>query len=98
MTATLKKMRSLNIIGRRWFERTNGNTYHTAQIIIDGKTVHKTGVRYGYGSQYNQSALEWLQENGYIGIPGPVSLWRWCDENGIEYEDMVMDFPRKRDL
>jgi len=35
------KMKSITVIGRRWFERINGNTYHSAEIIIDGTFVHK---------------------------------------------------------
>jgi hypothetical protein len=42
-------MKSLHIEGRRWFQRTAGNTYHTVRIFIDGECVHTSDRTYGYG-------------------------------------------------
>jgi len=31
---SFKRLESIMVVGRRWFERTNGNTYHTETNII----------------------------------------------------------------
>ena len=81
-----KKTRSIVIIGRKWFDKVNGNTYHTAEIIINGVPVHKTLFAYGYGDSYIQSARKWLKENKYLkGIEEHphCSLWVYCRNSGI---------------
>lgn len=102
-TATLP--RSITIIGRRWFQRTYGNTYHTASIIIDGETVHKTPKQYGYGSSYEDSAAEWLDQSGLVpprpqhanGSREPAwSFYR--DKLGIAWTSQAIDVSRERDL
>jgi hypothetical protein len=99
-----QQLKSLHIHGRRWFERTNGNTYHTVAIFVNGRSIHKTERVYGYGSQYQQSACEWLDANGYLPDierykwGGTESLWRYCDRRSIPFVDEVDDVPRRKDL
>lgn len=93
------KFRTLEIIGRRWFQRTYGNTYHTAEIIIDGDLVHKTPKAYGYGDQYVQSAAEWLVRKGYLSpLWAGKPLWQIRDDLGIKYRAQAIDVSRERDL
>lgn len=40
-------MKSLTIIGRRWFRRSYGGTYFTAVAIVDGVQCLKIGPEYG---------------------------------------------------
>lgn len=98
-------MQSLTIIGRRWFSRPNGNTYHTAQIIVDGETVAKTPMQYGYGNQYVWTAGQWLEDNGYMperkhhdNGSGESLFTYFRDDRGVAYEDITIDVDRKRDL
>lgn len=78
-------MKSLVIIGRKWFDKVNGNTYHTSEIIIDGEAVHKTGMQYGYGEQYVQTASQWLKDNNYIiSDKDYIPLWQYCRDNDIK--------------
>lgn len=103
-TATApEEMRTLTIIGRRWFRRGPGGTYHTAQIIVNGRTVHKTEEAYGYGEGYEQSAWDWLEANGYAlrrryGNGGSEAPWQYCQDRGITYERQAIDVPREKDL
>lgn len=97
-------MKTLHIHGRRWFQRTYGNTYHTATIYVDGEFSHKTGITYGYGDQYLQTARQWLKDNGHLfgiqekkGTPGE-SLWRFCERTGVKFVYDVDDVTRKKDL
>jgi len=102
--ARRRKAKSITLVGRRWFQRLNGNTYHSCEIIVDGVTVHKIDYCYGYGSQYSHNAKVWLHDNGFLpgletrdGTPGE-SLWGYCDRKGIILVDTVTDVSRKRDL
>ena len=95
---------SLMLVGRRWFERTNGNTYHSVSIYVDGKPVHKVDCEYGYGNQWEWTGMRWLIENGYLqeleryGNGGHESLWGYCEKHGIAYSAEVADVQRKKDL
>lgn len=95
---------SITIIGRRWFNRGPGNTYHSAEILVDGQQVGRIDFAYGYGDQYAFNSRQWLAKNGFL--PGiaekdgtPVeSLWRYCERHGINYSETVSDVKHKRDL
>lgn len=95
---------SITVIGRRWFQRGPGNTYHTAEILVDGVTVHKTPKEYGYGSCYEQTAAEWLESNGYItrkhyAHGGAEPLWQVIRERmGLNWQSTAIDVSRERDL
>lgn len=99
-----KPVKSITVIGRRWFQRTYGNTYHTAEILIDGVTVHKTARAYGYGSQYEDSAAAWLEAQGVIkrkayANGGHSPLWQVIrDEMGLNWQSTALDVARERDL
>ena len=53
--------------GQRWFDRGNGNTYHSVKITRckDGKTI-KHPITYGYGDAYRQTALKIMAENKWL--------------------------------
>lgn len=89
----MKKIESLEIYGKRWFQKSYGNTYHTATVVVNGEEL-KSGITYGYGNHYLTTAAELLKANGY-DIP---------DDNGkafammIKYEHSATDVKRKKDL
>ncbi len=99
-----KTMSILMVVGKRWFNRGPGNTYHSAAIYVDGDCVHKIDYAYGYGDQYLWNASLWLEENGYL--PGRThssngsreALWRYCERMGIKFSYNVSDVQRKKDL
>lgn len=99
-------MKTLTILGRRWFQKTYGNTYHTADIFIDGALVHTLSVSYGYGEMYLQNAFEWLEKTGHINPPRPRSKthnipqapFRWAQEHGVTFTHSVVDVSRRKDL
>ena len=97
------KIVSITIIGRRWFQRTYGNTYHTATILVNGQHVHKTAEEYGYGDQYVDTAARWLEKFGYMdrkkydnGGHEPARIW--AERNGIAFTYQAVDVARERDL
>lgn len=85
------KAKTITVLGRKWWDKENGNTYHTAQVMVNGETVGKTEFQYGYDDHYLQSAAEWLEKNGYItrkhyGNGGSQPLWAHCRDNNIHLE------------
>lgn len=54
-------------IAKRWFDKINGNTYHSVRVIRnpDGKTIYQP-FTYGYGDSYRQSALEVMLKEGWL--------------------------------
>lgn len=93
--------KSIVIIGRRWFGRGPGKTYHSAEVIVDGVHWGKVPYSYGYGDQYLESAAELLTSAGMIP---PVDhskhepLWYRCQSLGIAFTYSVSDVSRKKDL
>jgi len=98
VVAKKKKIEHIGIIGRRWFEKRNGNTYHTAEIFVNGRKVHKLGVSYGGGSMYEQNAVEWLKANGYFPKDASPILWHVAQDMGFTKDSGAIDVPRKKDL
>ena len=53
-----------HIEGRRWFQKSYGNTYHTAYIYQGGVCLVRLGPTYGYGEGFLQTAFQWLKTHG----------------------------------
>ena len=102
--SVLKAGDSITVIGRRWFRKSAGNTYTTAEIYVNGDCVHKTPMQGGYGDHYLTIAGDWLDANGYTARKKHANgscqpLWQYCrDEHGIGFVYSVSDVPRERDL
>ncbi len=101
------KPKLIVIIGRKWWDKGPGNTYHDAEIIVHGagKTViqHRTHMDSGYGEGYVQSAAQWLEAQGIIKLPryanGSVQpLWQYCQDNGIKLITSVVDVGSRKEL
>lgn len=88
------------IIGRRWFERTNGNTYHSVCVWVDGEFVGGESFVYGYGDQYIQTAMTLLANCRYLNRPldDKWPFTTWCRDNDIKLVYTVADVGRKKDL
>lgn len=87
-------MQAIHIEGRRWFQRTYGNTYHSVRVTVNGKS-HVIPMQYGYGEQYLQTAAAYLKSIGAMD----------CDYQGTAHLREVIgatwsvaDVARKRDL
>lgn len=98
-----RAMKSLTLIGRRWFRRGPGGTYCTVEIIVDGEHVHKSKPTGGYDDHYVTIAYEWLVDNGYLDVKrhdnGSLPpLWQVCQDRGISLTRSVSDVAREKDL
>nr|DAM59124.1 MAG TPA: hypothetical protein [Caudoviricetes sp.] len=90
----MKKIQTLRITAKRWYQRSYGNTYHVVKVIVNGDTVLKSGVTYGYENHYLTTTANLLRNNGY-DIPG----------NNAEAYSLMTRFPhtvedvkKKKDL
>lgn len=95
-------MKTLQLIGRLWRDKVNGNTYHTTEIIVDGVSVHKTPFDYGYGDSYIQSAVVWLNKTRKLRMQKHASgsytpLWRHCQNRRIALTTSVIKVKRRKD-
>ena len=59
-------MKNYTILARRWFDKINGNTYHSVKVYVNNKFVDEEKYSYGYGKQYLQTAHELLMKNGFL--------------------------------
>lgn len=103
-----------SISGKRWFQKTYGNTYHSVKIAalctmqdIDIKetwvTLGAVPFEYGYGDQYTQTGVDWLIANGYLDktpehANGNPSHYGWPFRQDNCIDTSVTDVTRKRDL
>lgn len=94
---TIKK---LELIGKRWLDRINGNTYFSAVAIYNGEVIKKIDFAYGYGDQ-------WLAEITTDLVVGQYQrgdrqpYWQFINEmekNGIAVFTACHDVKRKKDL
>lgn len=91
MTKKLKKNDVILIAGRRWFDRVNGNTYHSTTVYVNNEQVGRVPFTYGYGDQYKQTGYEILNNVYGLKIDG------WRDLEKYNVMTMVQD-GLKRDL
>jgi len=96
---------SVTVLGRRWFQKTYGNTYHTAQVLVNGEYVWKSGKTYGYGDHYVQTAEAWLHAHGYMPRrkksrtgPGEPAWQYYRERHGVAWTTQVVDVAREKDL
>jgi len=54
---------TIAIIGRRWFDKHHGNTYHATEVYVDGEFIGKEDFKYGYGDQFIETGMQILQDN-----------------------------------
>lgn len=85
-----------HIEGRRWFQKTYGNTYHSVRIWQDGRLLVTRPYQYGYGDGYLQTALDWLKEQGLV--PKDAEYGTYYLRETLKSTYSVIDVGRKSDL
>lgn len=91
----VKRVKELRIVGKRWFQKSFGNTYHSVEIWVNNEKLY-VPFAYGYGNQFLETARAELVRAGYL-----VDL-----ENYYNFVDFVrchgsfdvIDVERKKDL
>lgn len=82
-----KEIHNITIIGRRWFDKVYGKTYHSVAVWVNGKFIAENPYEYGYGDQYIQSAFEILQQAGFY----PKSNKRFKSGISVNYNKFLQD-------
>jgi len=55
-------MKTYVVVGGKWFDKVNGNTYHSAKVLdVETKEIFYTRFCYGYGNAYITSARECIE-------------------------------------
>lgn len=92
---SLHKKDTVTVIGRRWFDRVNGNTYHSCTVLINGEEVGRNEFEYGYGSQWEYTGLELLKKARKL--PETITaLWKVKELSNLV--TTCADVQRKKDL
>lgn len=92
-------VKKLELLGRKWFERTNGNTYFSAIALYNGQEIARIDFEYGYEDQWlyeitKQVVIDQLQR-------GDLQPWQFI--NLLESQDIAVfkaceNVKRKKDL
>lgn len=61
-----EKITSLFFEGQQWTPRNDGGIYQAVRVWANGRLLGSTGYGYGYGSQFEYFALEFLHSHGLI--------------------------------
>jgi len=99
-----QEIKSILIVGRRWFDKINGNTYHSSQSFIDGDLKDQVNFEYGYDDQYKYSAFERLEKKNLIPLRSTYengmceSFRDYTERTGIKINYTVSDVGRRKDL
>lgn len=103
-----EKVNSITISGRRWFDKINGNTYHSVDVYVNGKHVGSKPFEYGYDEAYLQTAHRILQDAGVCRKTGEhlksgmdkdyYEFMMDMREHRDKYVRVVSDVARKKDL
>lgn len=88
----------VNISAARWFERTNGNTYHSVTLSLPDGTQMRTPYAYGYGQQYEDTALALLIAHFGDAKEDDTRLFPYLTTKGFYPLVTVSDVRRKKDL
>jgi hypothetical protein len=102
---TNQPFNSISIVGRRWFQKSYGNTYNTVEIEIftdAGVFEILLPMEYGYGDYYMQRAWAALSADGWLNITrnsnGSYNTPNWSERENLNIHNKVIDVNRKRDL
>lgn len=86
--------------GRRWFDKVNGNTYHSV-VVTDadtGKIVAEQPFEYGYDDQYKETAMKLLVSTGRLSKEDADNLRGQHEIKRKMFHFNVSDVSRKKDL
>jgi hypothetical protein len=89
-------IKRIDVDANRWHDGS-GNTYHVVSVEVNGKHEWTSPITYGYGTQYEQTAMGWLKKAGYAAS-SDRSLHRFCNDRGITCSSRAHDVSRKKDL
>lgn len=105
----MAQVQKLELTGKRWFDRKNGNTYFSASAVLNGEEVANIAYEYGYGENWLDRICDEVNRIGVIPVKreaysnGLTEVpWQWLQriekEAGIAVFRNCEDVQRKKDL
>lgn len=90
----MKKINTLEISAKRWFQKSYGNTYHVVKVVVNGKEVVVSDISYGYDNHFLTTAADLLRAKGYEVPEDNVKAYSMM----AKFPYTVEDVKRKKDL
>ena len=99
----MKYKHILEVNAKEWFDKSAGNSYFSAVVVLDDEVVAELPFQYGYGDHYLDMANEKLDDLGVIDNKkhsngSRRSLWLYCQDNNIKLISNKQENCLKREL
>ncbi len=96
------KVKTIDITAKEWFDKTFGNSYFSAQIILNygfkDQEKYCLPFQYGYGDQYIYEAKASLNQINKISTNYNQNLRAYCKENNIILRKNKIDNCKKKEV
>ena len=102
------KIKTIDVNAKEWFDKVNGNSYFAGTVCINFGMKNQVNINmpftYGYGSYYEQEAMNVLISNKIVkdaesySSGGAECLWRYCERHKIIYRHSIQRNCLKREL
>ena len=98
----MKKIKTIDIVAKEWFDRIYGNSYFSAYITVNYGLKSEANFylpfQYGYGEQYKTECRDVLVKHGYLSKILAAPLWKHCKLHGIDLRARKIENCKKSDL
>ncbi len=91
---TKTSLKSVHITAKEWFDRVNGNSYFSCQVIVNNKYKIVLPFDYGYGDHFVDMACKELVKLGLTD----KDLYCWGNREGISFESVKVENCLKREV
>jgi hypothetical protein len=93
---------SITILAKNYFDKRYGNTYFSAEVIVNNEPAFTLPAQYGYGDQYLFEACQQLKARGYLNTEDNKAfsncLSYLCRENNIKLIYNVSEVRKMKEL
>ncbi len=93
-------IKTIDINAKEWFDKVNGNSYFSAEVILDYGTreerILKLPFQYGYGEQYTHEGFKVIKQ--FLSIEYKRTLWQYCKDKDIILRTSKQDNCLKREV
>lgn len=95
-----RMIKTIDVNAKEWFDKVNGNSYFAGIVTIDYGTADEFSFmmpfEYGYGSYFEQEALNQLKKRGYV--PTCVNTLYQVKDLGIILRSSIQRGCKRREL